>query len=154
MAPRLPDGVHLRPATAGDAERIDRLLADSGLSGLDGSGQPAEVIVATRSDALVGTIRLQRYGDDALLRSACVHTDWRGVGLGANLVERALTMAALDAVDSVYLVAAAATRYFARFGFMEIPPDVLPMAIARAVARVEEAAAHRGMPMRLCLAER
>jgi N-acetylglutamate synthase-like GNAT family acetyltransferase len=154
MAPRLPDGVHLRPATAADAGRIDRLLARTGLPSLDGTAEPGDVIVAARSHDLIGTIRLQRLGDDALIRSACVDPDWRGVGLGANLVERALTMAALDAVGSVYLVTADGNRYFARFGFIEVPPDALPMVMTRAVARVEAAAAPKGMPMRLRLAER
>lgn len=152
MALALPAGIQFRPATPPDLPGLDALLHAGGLPRRSATARGGDVIVAALAGELIGAVALQRLDGDGLLGSACVDAAWRGRGVGAQLVEAALTDAALDALDAVYLVTATAAPWFARFGFLEIPPDAIPFAVARAVARLEGEAAHRGLPMRLRLA--
>jgi amino-acid N-acetyltransferase len=135
MTAELPAGVRLRSATEADLPAITRLTAGAGLGAADLATQVESFFVAESEAAVIGAIGLQCFGGDALLRSACIDPVWRGRSVASNLVEHALTEAALEAIDNVYLFTEGAERFFSRFGFITVPPDDLPFTVTRAAER-------------------
>jgi predicted N-acetyltransferase YhbS len=84
--------------------------------------KPADglALVAVEKSRIIGTVRLWHVhagrGRPALLLGPlAVHPDHRGRGIGAALMQRALTVAAERGHDAVLLVGDAA--YYGRFGF-------------------------------------
>lgn len=150
MSADLPAGIRLRTATEADLADVARLLDASGVRDERLASHVGDYYVAEADGRVVGAIGLDRLGDDALLRSACVDAEWRGRGVASALVEHALTEAALEALDHVYLVTASADRFFARFGFAKVGETDLPLAITRVLAR-DRARAASAIPMRLQL---
>jgi amino-acid N-acetyltransferase len=129
--PRIPP-VTIRPAAPEDAPAVRALVVGADLP-LDGLDDAAVLLVAETDGGVVGTVALERYGEGSgtifLLRSAAVAPDRRGRGIGA-----ALTAAALLRVDAehapVALLTETADGWFPRFGFVPIPRDRLPGALA------------------------
>ena len=78
---------------------------------------------------VVGVAGLELHGEDGLLRSVAVNSDYRRQGLGASLVEAALERAARLELGTVFLLTTDAKDYFARLGFTECPRDQAPAAI-------------------------
>ena len=69
--------------------------------------------------AVVGTVGLERYGQNALLRSLAVGSTLRNAGLGARLLFPAeLTVRSL-AVTKLRLVTTRAGQFFQRMGYTE-----------------------------------
>jgi amino-acid N-acetyltransferase len=89
--------------------------------------------VAEDQGRIVGTIGLEFYGVDALLRSAVVHPAVRRAGTGRALVQRALDHARERGVRAVYLLTTTAEDYFPRFGFGPVARDEVPDAVRRSV---------------------
>jgi amino-acid N-acetyltransferase len=78
---------------------------------------------------VVGVGGLELYGDDGLLRSLAVDTEYRGQGLGGSLVEAICARARRLDLGVVYLLTTDADRYFARLGFQECPREEAPEGI-------------------------
>ena len=122
--------VTLRAATTDDLPAIERLLAASDL--------PAEgvaeaiggfVVAEDAGDAggIVGVVGLEACGDQyALLRSTAVAQEWRGTGLGRQLVEHAIARAQAAGLDALYLLTTTAERYFPTFGFEATSRESVP----------------------------
>lgn len=146
----LPAGVQLRAATAADLPAVARLIEEGALADDGLASRIEQAFVAEAGPRLVGAIAIERLGDDALLRLACVEREWQARGVGSALVERALTEAALAALDQVFLVTTGSDRFFARFGFMPVERADLPLTIARALDR-ERAGSQDVVTMRLTL---
>ncbi len=116
----------LRPAVAADFLSVKRLLI---ANNLPVEGVPASLLnflVAENGKNVVGAIGLEVFGDAALLRSAVVEETARGGGLGAQLVEAALSKARVLRVREVYLLTTTAEKYFPRFGFSVVPREAAP----------------------------
>ncbi len=114
------DDITLRPAAASDRPAVAELLRAAELP-LDGVPAGLEhFIVATRGGEVVGAIGLEVYGDAALLRSAVVHPNLRGVGLGERLVDAVLGEARAQRIQDVTLLTTTAMDWFPRFGFTRI----------------------------------
>jgi len=122
-------GARLRAARASDFAAVIKLLSGAGLPT---AGIPADLhgfIVAEHVGRLVGVTGLERHGSVGLLRSVAVTSDVRGMGLGAALVEKALSDSAADGVTDVYLLTSTAEGYFRRHGFRPVSRDIVPAAI-------------------------
>lgn len=123
----------LRAATVADLPAIEQLLAASGLP----TGGVAEaiggfVVAEDAGDArdIVGVVGLEACGDQyALLRSTAVAPEWRGTGLGRQLVEHAIARAQAAGLDAIYLLTTTAERYFPAFGFETIARESVPGAV-------------------------
>ncbi len=118
--------VALRPAVGGDFEQVMGLL---GAADLPAAGVPASLadfFVAEDRSQIVGAIGIERYGQDALLRSAVVAPVARGTGVGAALVRRLLGHARECGVVELYLLTTTAEQYFPRFGFVQIARAEVP----------------------------
>lgn len=127
----------IRVAMPGDYPGVVLLLENAGLPTAGLRPTLPEFLVAESGGRVVGAIGLEIYGDRALLRSAVVHPDRRGAGLGVELVEHLLGRAESRGIREVYLLTTTAERFFPRFGFVPI----LRTAVA---AAVQESAEFRG----------
>ena len=126
-------GVSIRVATAADTAAVLILLR---ASDLPVDGVPAvlsHLLVAERAGEtgaeIVGAVALERHGNAALLRSTVVAPALRGIGLGEQLVQRALADAREQSLDELVLLTTTAADWFPRFGFERIARDEAPAAL-------------------------
>ena len=123
----------LRAATSADLPAIERLLVASGLP-TEGVTEAIGgfVVAEDAGDAggIVGVVGLEACGDQyALLRSTAVAPEWRGTGLGRQLVEHAIARAQSAGLDAIYLLTTTAERYFPAFGFETTAREAVPDAV-------------------------
>ncbi len=128
-----PREVVVRGATPADVAPLRQLLTDAGLSTKGVVEVLENFLVAFHDSRLVGSVGLERYGSDALLRSAAVTDDLRGLGVGHLLVERLLEKAAADLVRDIFLLTTTAEQWFPRFGFVRIGRDDVPELVKTSV---------------------
>jgi amino-acid N-acetyltransferase len=83
-------------------------------------------LVADSEGDVVAVAGLESYGASALLRSVAVSPEWRGSGLGRQLVDRLLTEAREQGIQDIYLLTTTAEHYFPRLGFGCITRDDVP----------------------------
>lgn len=122
----------LRAATAADLPAIERLLVESGLPTEGVAESIGGFVVAEEGNGrgVVGVVGLEACGDQyALLRSTAVAPEWRGSGLGRELVEHAIAMAQRTGLDALYLLTTTAERYFPAFGFEATTRAEVPEAV-------------------------
>lgn len=103
---------------AGDLPAVLELLRRCDLpADLDGA---ADCLLAKQGKAIAGCVALERYGDDALLRSLAVGPEQRGQGLGRALVQRLTRRAAALGVRRLWLLTTTAADYFATLGYVRV----------------------------------
>lgn len=117
----------VRPAAAPPAlDAARRLVRAAGLPAPDG---PADVLVAWRGGAAVGTVAVEDYGADGLLRSLAVDAAWRGRGLGRALVAAAERRARGRGLHSLALLTTTAAPFFAALGWRAVDRADVPAAV-------------------------
>lgn len=107
-------------AQAGDLPALLELLERSDLPRDGFAEHLGSALVARDAGRVVGSAAVERYGQAGLLRSVAVDAAYRGRGLGAQLVDAALTLARRDGLRTVYLLTTSAPEYFPRFGFAPV----------------------------------
>ena len=118
------------PARPHDLRGALDLLGRSELTHQDVNERWGHYFVVREDDGrVVGVAGLELHGEDGLLRSVAVDTDYRGQGLAAALVEAVLQRASRVGLRSVYLLTTTAAEYFARRGFAGCSRDAAPPAI-------------------------
>jgi amino-acid N-acetyltransferase len=132
--PRLHRGqMSVRQARRGDLPVLRDLLSLCNLP-FDGVADHLDAfLVALDQGQLAGSVGLERYGPDGLLRSLAVHPDYRGRGLGAHLTRRALREAHRLGLRQVFLLTETASEYFLRFQFRRVPRQQAPPAVQASV---------------------
>lgn len=116
----------IRPATAADLPRVERLLTESDLPLAGVRESLKDFVVAEADGDLVGVAGLEICCDDALLRSVAVRPEWRSKGVGRALVTRAISDAEARGLRALYLLTTSAERYFPSFGFKTISREEVP----------------------------
>jgi amino-acid N-acetyltransferase len=123
----------VRQARPGDLPALRELLS---LCGLPFDGVPDHLnafLVTLDQGRLTGSVGVERYGVDGLLRSLAVHPDYRGRGLGTNLTRRALREARRLGLRRVVLLTETASEYFLRLQFRRVPRQQAPPAVQASV---------------------
>jgi len=132
--PRLYRGqMSVRQARPGDLPALRELLS---LCGLPFDGVPDHLnafLVALDQGRLTGSVGVERYGADGLLRSLAVHPDHRGRSLGTHLTRRALREARRLGLRRVFLLTETASEYFLRLQFRRVPRQQAPPAVQASV---------------------
>jgi amino-acid N-acetyltransferase len=118
--------VSVRAAKPEDLSAVTELLQESGLPTSGVQEWLPQFLVAEHDGHVVAVAGLELYGSSALLRSVGVRPEWRGSGLGRNLVDRLLSTARERGTHDVYLLTTTAEDYFPRFGFACISRDQVP----------------------------
>jgi amino-acid N-acetyltransferase len=122
----------IRSASAGDLPAVESALRDSDLP-LDGLHEQfgEAYAVAESNGQLIGVEGIEIHGNDGLLRSAAVVSDWRGKGVGDALTRDRIEWARRRGLRSLYLLTTTAGDYFPRFGFAVADRDTAPDAVRR-----------------------
>ena len=121
----------IRRAVPADSPAVEKLLASNDLP-LDGVPEDLSgFLVAADDNRLVGVVGIEDCGDYGLLRSAAVDRDSRGLGIGRQLVERAIDDAKANRKKELYLLTTTAEKYFPNFGFEVTTRDSVPDSIRR-----------------------
>jgi len=123
----------IEAANGGDLPAVLALLRQNRLP-LDGVADHLETMIVARQDGrLVGAAALELYADGALLRSLAVDPALHGQGLGHDLTNAALRMAAGLDIRDVFLLTTTAERFFPKFGFERIQRDDVPASVQASV---------------------
>jgi phosphinothricin acetyltransferase len=89
--------------------------------------------LARHDEHLVGTVGLEIYGPDALLRSLAVAPAWQGHGVGLALTHTALSYLSTGQWQAVYLLTTTAERFFTRQGFCAVPRAAVPPGVQQSI---------------------
>ncbi len=127
-----------RRARPGDAPAIHALIEHYAAEGIllprteeNVREQARGFLVLEEKGLIAGCVSLEKYGTElAEIRSLAVNTELRGRGLGARLVQYALTEARRRRIARVFAVTHA-PEFFVRQGFDTAPRRALPEKIAR-----------------------
>jgi amino-acid N-acetyltransferase len=120
-------------ATAGDIPAVERLLADAGLP-LDGAADALSLGVVGRDGVrIVAASAIERYGPGGLLRSVVVAADWRGTGLGRQIVAAAEQLARDEGIRVLYLLTETAADWFPRLGYEVVDRAVASAAVGESI---------------------
>jgi amino-acid N-acetyltransferase len=109
----------IRVARSDDLDAIKALLAENELQVADVTGDLLrDYVVAEDADgAVVGSVGLERFGRNALLRSLAVAQTARGVGLGRSLMMHVEDVARAAGISELWLLTTTAENYFQRLGY-------------------------------------
>ncbi|WP_407569681.1 GNAT family N-acetyltransferase [Deinococcus altitudinis] len=119
----------VRQADPDDLETLRALADTAGLHTGSLTLAGCTYWLAVQSGEAVGCIGLEHGEGVSLLRSACVHPDWQGQGVGRQLANVALTAARGRGDRAVYLFSSHAGAYWERLGFVRVPVASLSAAL-------------------------
>jgi amino-acid N-acetyltransferase len=123
--------LQLRDATAHDLEAITTLLNDAKLGAEELSAHIDNFIAAEIDGKVVGTIGMELYGEECLLRSAVVDAAFRGIGIGGILLSALIARARVRGIRKITLLTTTAEEYFAARGFTRVAREVIRGPILR-----------------------
>jgi len=125
-------GDAMKPAHLADMPEVRKLLVRVGLP-----GEPARdeqfpsFYVLTNEQGMVGSVALDVFGDDAVLRALAVDEEFRGAGYGWMLADMAVSQARWRGVRRIYLFTESASDFFAaKFGFRVVDRSTLSKQVA------------------------
>lgn len=133
MSSGLRNCASLRPARSQDLEAVLGLLGASALPAAGVEQWFSHFVVAEHEGAIIAAAGLELYQDSALLRSVVVREDWRGSGLGRQVVDALLADARARGIEDVYLLTTTADLYFPKVGFACITRDEVPLTVRESV---------------------
>ena len=120
----------MNTAVPQDLPVIQVLLSSESLCHDDLTEEHMAHFLTLRDDGeLIGAVGLEVFGLDALLRSLIVAPNYRGKGLGIQLVDGIEAHAHDIGVTSLYLLTTTADRFFDRHGYERIERNSVPEAI-------------------------
>ena len=114
---------------ATDLAQLEALLQANGLPIDDCADQLDAFFGVFENSRLVAAGGLEPAGDDALLRSIVVDSNYRSRGMAASITEFFIAEARSRSLQSIYLLTETAEDYFARFGFESVARDQAPTLI-------------------------
>jgi len=122
------EAASVRRATRDDLPGIERLLISAGLTTAGVADIVAEVNAVPKQ--IVAAAGLEVRGTTAVLRSVAVDPEWRGRGMGHELVRQIVCDAESRGIHALYLLTMTAEHYFPRLGFERIDRSSVPNEIA------------------------
>jgi amino-acid N-acetyltransferase len=109
------------PARANDLRAVQTLLQACALPFSDLIiGNCQDCLVVRDGGRVMACVAIERYGQEALLRSLAVHDSARGAGWARKLVTAIEAHAAVRGIRSAYLLTTTASSFFAQLGCREI----------------------------------
>jgi amino-acid N-acetyltransferase len=114
-----------------DFEPISNLLKVNSLPYEDISTSNVAFITRKLEGKVIACIGIERYGDEALLRSFAVDDAFKSQGIGAELLNELLTKCKQQGVKTLHLLTTTAAEYFEKKGFVRAERGSAPMGIAQ-----------------------
>jgi len=121
--------ISIRPSLPPDDPAVRQFLVAAGLPAADVETGKQEYLLAEEDGRLVGTIGIERVGQDALIRSLAVAPERRGQGIAARLDAAAVGLARTRGVETLFLLTTTAETYAARRGYERISRNEVPSGI-------------------------
>jgi len=120
----------IRAPRTNDFPALKALLLNSDLPADDiNESQLAHFIILGQSGRIGGSVGIEPFGEDALLRSLAIDPMMRGEGFGGRLLE-SIEMYARDiGVRRLYLLTTSAAAFFEHHGYQRIDRASAPVAI-------------------------
>jgi len=120
-------------ATPGDLGSIQALLAECNLPDQDlTSTNLGAFLLLRQGEDLVGSVGLEIYSPNALLRSLAIRQAQRGQGLGKELLSACESEATMRGVRTLYLLTNTAEKFFATHGYQRIERSAAPETLQHA----------------------
>lgn len=120
--------VPIRTARPGEHQRVLGFLQSTGLPWMDVGDTTVFLVAARDCETLAGVVGLDT--EAGLLRSLAVGEVARGQGLGRRLVAAAEAEARASGMKSLHLLTTDARGFFESCGYVAVPRDEAPPAIA------------------------
>ncbi|MEE9149908.1 MAG: arsenic resistance N-acetyltransferase ArsN2 [Candidatus Tectomicrobia bacterium] len=136
-ATRAVGPVTILPATVGDASAILQLVSAVGLP-REGIEDTLDYFWVARErererDTIIGSVGLEVYKDQALLRSLAVTPERHHTGLGSAMVATALSYLTSRQFRAVYLLTTTAASFFRRYDFRHVSRADVPASVQQSV---------------------
>jgi amino-acid N-acetyltransferase len=123
----------IEPAQIGDLDDVLRLLIDQQLPPDGLRDHVGTMLVARQGGHIVGSAAVEMYEHGALLRSVVVAPGRERQGLGRQLTDAAIRLAAGHHAAAIYLLTTTAAEYFPKFGFVRIARTDVPATVQASV---------------------
>ena len=119
----LKNKINFNYANHEDIPKIVDLLESENLPSHELEENISHFLTAKEGNNLVGVIGFEFYQNYGLLRSFCVDKSYRNLSVGSELFDRAVSLAQLNNIDTIYLLTLTAESYFIGKGFKVIPRE-------------------------------
>ena len=120
----------LRPARPIDLSRIAALLAEFGLPTRGVADYLDNFVLVELKGRLIGVGGIEIHGRNALLRSLAVSPEHQQSGVATAICDHLEAQAALQDIESIYLLTETAEQFFAGRGYAVVARSEAPAAIA------------------------
>lgn len=120
----------IRHANPEDFLPVCALLESENLPVSDLRKDMKDFFLAEMENQTVASIGIDRYGQDALLRSMVVNSPQRNLGIASELVSHLEAHARQQGIYTLYLITNTAEDYFARMAFEPITREQVPSLVA------------------------
>lgn len=110
-------------------KRLTSFLKENDLPTADLATSKPTFIVAMIKERLIGSIAVEHFKKEGLLRSLAVDTQYRNKGLGNQLFQKLLTFSAQLGIENLHLLTTTAEKYFLSKGFVLTNREEAPKAI-------------------------
>lgn len=119
------------PIKQDDLASIAQLLKENKLPYEDLLSSQVLFITRKSEGVLIACIGMEKYGQDALLRSFAVDNAFKNKGIGAELLHELLTKCKEENIKTLHLLTTTAAEYFEKKGFVRAERISAPMAVAQ-----------------------
>jgi amino-acid N-acetyltransferase len=120
----------IRAPGAEDLPALKTFLDDCGLPSSDLTvAHLDDFLILSQSRRVLGSIGMEKFGSDALLRSLAIDNVMRGEGLAKRLLEEMESTARDCGVSRLYLLTTSADRFFEHHGYQRIDRSSAPASI-------------------------
>ncbi len=127
------DSITIKKAAAADLQAITRLLNSVDLPPDGIADWLQHSFLAWKNAEPVGSIALEIYDQNALLRSLAVKKEWQGRGISNALIETVFQYAVELGLASLYLLTESVPAYFESKGFSRIARNDIPAAVKSSI---------------------
>lgn len=126
----MSDYIQYRFADKNDLHAIAELLRSNNLPTDDISRNKIDFLAAINSaEKIIGCIGIEKYGEDALLRSFAVDNSLHHKKIGTALLERLIAVTRQTGIHTLHLLTTTAESYFLAKGFLLTRRDEAPASI-------------------------
>ncbi|MDR6419961.1 amino-acid N-acetyltransferase [Paraburkholderia phenoliruptrix] len=118
----------IRPARPEDRDAINVLLTEHGLPASDITHEMLRDFVVAEGEGgfVVGSVGLERYDSNALLRSLAVAPTVRNAGMGSQLLAHAESLARDKGILELWLLTTTAPEFFRRKDYVDVKRSTAP----------------------------
>ncbi|WP_336518391.1 arsenic resistance N-acetyltransferase ArsN2 [Pollutibacter soli] len=124
-------GIIIQPFISKQREEIISLLRSEKLPTNDLADELTHFFVAMEDDRVVGTIGLELYDNNGLLRSLMVKQGYRNYNVAGSLINELEILSKNLRLEKLYLLTETAENYFSKKGYVRIERKDAPASLQK-----------------------